>query len=229
MNRAVILAGGSGSRAGGEIPKQFVLVEEKPIIAYTIEVFNNHPLIDDIIVVSKEEYVNSVIVIKTKYNFHKVSKVVAGGKERFESSIAAINSCENGDDNDILLFHDCARPLVSDKIITDCLDAMKHHDAVTVAIPATDTLYFSEDLRHINMIPSRKNFLNAQTPQCFRLKTIKTAYSLAKKDPEFLPSDDCSIIKRYIPTCDIFIVEGDCRNFKITYKQDIELFKLLLN
>ena len=227
MNRAIILAGGSGTRIGDIIPKQFILVCGKPIIAHTIQVFDNHPLIDDIIVVSKKEYVDKVKSIVNDFGFKKLSKVIMGGHKRFESSLAAIKSLENEDNNDVLLFHDCARPLVSAQILTNCLNAMKYNEAVTVAIKTTDTIYISDGGKYINKIPDRKFLFNAQTPQCFKLKTIRHAYSMALKDPDFIPSDECCVVKNYIPSCKINIIEGESQNFKITYKEDIDLFRII--
>lgn len=227
MNRAIILAGGSGTRIGNTIPKQFISVCGKPIIAHTIQVFDNHPLIDDIIIVSKKDHVDKVKSLAINFGFNKISKVIIGGQNRFESCLAAIKSLENEDDNDVLLFHDCARPLVSPQIITNCLNAMKYNEAVTVAIKTTDTIYISDDGNFINKIPDRESLFNAQTPQCFKYKTISNAYSKALKDPNFTPSDDCSVVKRYIPSCKIYILEGESRNFKITYKEDIDLFKII--
>ncbi len=226
MNRAVILAGGSGTRINSATPKQFIELNGRPLLCYSLETFNNHPNIDDIILVVKQEYISQVSDIVDSYKYSKVSKIIAGGKERYESSLAAINECD--DENDILLFHDSARPLVSFQIITRCINAMDKYNAVTVAIPTTDTIYVSDANHQLVSIPRRETLLNAQTPQCFRLSTIKEAFSLALSDSSFIATDDCSIVHKYIPSCPILIIKGEIRNFKVTYKEDIELVKKLL-
>ena len=121
MNIAVVLAGGSGTRLGGALPKQFLEVEGKPIIAYTIEAFQKNPRIDEIVVVSRAENVDLMWDIVHRFHYEKVSKVLLGGKERYDSSLAAIAAYDHPDD--VLLLHDGVRPLVSQQIIDRCLDA----------------------------------------------------------------------------------------------------------
>ena len=227
MNRAVILAAGSGTRINSYTPKQYIEINGRPLICYSLETFNSHPLIDDIILVVKKEHISLVRKIISSYKYKKVSNIITGGKERYESSLAALNECS--DKNDIILFHDSARPLVSAQIITKCVNAMEKYNAVTVAIPTTDTIYISDEKKRLVSIPQRDRLLNAQTPQCFRLSTIKEAFSKALSDNTFIPTDDCSIVQRYLPSCPILIIEGETRNFKVTYDEDIELVKKLLN
>jgi len=227
MNRVIILAAGEGKRIGGEIPKQFIKVYDKPILAYTIEAFNSHSLIDSIIIVCSADYVPTVKSIVHEYKLNKVSDIVLGGKERYESCQSALCMCNNKDD--ILLFHDGARPLVNHRIITDCLNSMKQYDAVTVAVPTTDTIYMTNESSCITSIPTRSFMRNAQTPQCFRQHIIKEAYRLAINDSNFIPTDDCCVVNKYIPTCNIFIVNGESQNFKITYKEDLDLFKKIIS
>ncbi len=227
MNIAVILAGGSGSRIGSDTPKQFIEVNGKKVIEYSIEAFEHHPLIDEILIVCKSGYIDQLNNLVKKNRYQKVVNVIAGGKERYQSSICAMNACEN--DNDILLFHDAARPLISKRIIDDCLEAMTRYDAVTVAVDTTDTIYISDQTGHIVDIPMRKTLKNAQTPQCFRRFVIHKAYLKALQDTAFMPTDDCSVVHKYLPDTRIHMVMGDTTNIKITYPEDIDFFKKLLN
>ena len=227
MNIAIILAGGSGSRIGNDVPKQFLKVNKKSILEYSIEAFEHHPLIDGIILVIKNDYISLAKEIILQNGYQKIKHIVSGGKERYESSLSAIQACEN--DDDILIFHDCARPLVSERIISDCIDAMNRFNAVTVAVNTSDTIYISSSDGRITSIPARTTLRNAQTPQCFRLSTIRNAYSKALKDPTFQPTDDCSVVFRYLPEEQIYIVEGDSFNIKITYQEDLILMSQLLN
>jgi len=228
MNRniAVILAGGSGNRFGLDIPKQFAKLAGKTIIEHTIEIFDKHDLIDEICIVIKHDWKYKIedFVISNKYT--KVKKIISGGEERKDSSLSAINSYSNDSssvfENINLIFHDAVRPFVSAKIIDNVIEALSHHNAIDVAIPATDTIIEIQNNIILN-IPNRVNMMQGQTPQAFKLQTIKKAYEIAQKDIDFKPTDDCGIIKNYMPNEDIYIVNGSLENIKITHKQDISI------
>lgn len=220
MNIAVILAGGSGMRVGGDKPKQFMQVAGKMIIEHTIEAFHRNDRIDEIAIVSREDYVDEVKQMVERNGYGKVRNVLCGGKERYHSSLAALAAYEN--DADCLLFHDCVRPLVSQRIINDCLDSLAEYDAVDVAIPATDTIIEVDENGNISRIPQRRLLRNVQTPQGFRRKTIREAFDLALKDEAFVPTDDVSVVFKYLPETRIKVVDGDVSNIKITYKEDFE-------
>lgn len=226
MNIAVILAGGSGIRLGSEIPKQFLKVAGKQVIEHTIDVFENCNLIDEICVVCHPDYISNIETIKKNNHYTKIKKILAGGKQRYDSSLAAINAYNN--DNYNLLFHDAVRLLVSNRIINDCVNALKQYNAVNVAIPTTDTIISVDEHNHIVSVPDRKNLRNVQTPQCFRLGTIRRAYQLALIDPNFVTTDDCGTLHKYLPEEPIFVVSGENSNIKLTYKEDIPLIEKLL-
>lgn len=223
MNVAVILAGGSGSRVGGDRPKQFLEVAGKMIIEHTIEAFHRNSRIDEIAIVSRQDYVEDVKAMVARRGYAKVRHVLCGGKERYHSSLAALEAYKSNDD--CLLFHDCVRPLVSQRIINDCLDALQEYDAVDVAVPSTDTIIQAcasegEELV-ITAIPPRSTLFNVQTPQGFRRGVIAKAFDLALQDPSFQPTDDCSVVFRYLPDTKIHVVSGEPTNIKITYKEDL--------
>ncbi len=223
MNIAVVLAGGSGTRLGGALPKQFLEVEGKPIIAYTIEAFQKNPRIDEIVVVSRAENVDLMWGIVHRFHYEKVSKVLLGGKERYDSSLAAIAAYDHPDD--VLLLHDGVRPLVSQQIIDRCLDAMARYNAVGVAVKTTDTIVEVDHLGCIVATPPRSSLRNMQTPQCFRLSVIRKAYEVALRDPAFVTTDDCGVVAKYLPEEPVFIVEGEPTNIKVTYKEDLALMR----
>lgn len=232
MNVAIILAGGSGSRVGGDKPKQFLEVAGKMIIEHTIEAFHRNGRIDEIAIVSRQDYVDDVKQLVVKRGYTKVKHVLCGGKERYHSSLAALEAYT--DDDARLLFHDCVRPLVSQRIINDCLDALDTYDAVDVAVPATDTIIQASPNPSqggelvITDIPPRSTLFNVQTPQGFRRGTIAEAFSKALQDPDFQPTDDCSVVFRYMPGTPIYIVRGESTNIKITYKEDLEFAERML-
>ena len=229
QNIAVILAGGKGNRFGSEIPKQFTKLAGKTIIEHTIDVFQKHNLIDEICIVIHPEWSWKAEEIVNKNNFTKVKKIISGGNERKDSSLSAIEAYASSDKNINLIFHDAVRPFVNHKIIDECIQALTHYNAVDVAIPATDTI-IEVDKRIIKNIPNRSDMMLGQTPQCFKLDTIKKAYDLASEDKNFKPTDDCGIVKKYLPDEKIYVVEGSLKNIKITHAQDIfmadKLFQL---
>lgn len=226
MNIAVILAGGSGTRLGADKPKQFLEVAGKTILEHSVIAFSNNNRIDEIVVVCREDYVEEVKNLMANSEYHKVKQVVPGGKERYHSSLAAIKACH--DDDDCLLLHDAVRPLVSQRIIDDCLDALQDYDAVDVAVPATDTIIQVDAENRIVAIPPRASLRNVQTPQCFRMSCIRRAFELALQDPAFMPTDDCSVVHRYLPDTPVYVVAGDVTNIKITYPSDLQMAERLL-
>lgn len=226
MNVAIILAGGSGTRLGGERPKQFLTVAGKMVIEHTIEAFHSNSRIDEIAIVTRVDYVDDMRKMIAQNAYEKVKHVLCGGKERYHSSLAALAAYH--DDDDRLLFHDCVRPLVSQRIIDDCLDALDSYDAVDVAVPSTDTIIEVDEQGNICRIPQRSRLRNVQTPQGFRRSVIRRAFDLALQDPEFMPTDDCSVVFRYLPDTRIRVVEGDTSNIKITYKEDLEFAERML-
>ena len=222
---AVILAGGCGSRMGVKSPKQFQKVAGKKIIEHTIDVFENNNQIHEIAVVVQSEYVAEIERLILINHYQKVKKILIGGSERYYSSLSAIEAYTN--DDDILLFHDAVRPLVTDRIINDCIKALDKYNAVDVAISSTDTIIQVNENNCINLIPNRAFICNGQTPQGFRRKVIKKAYELALKDPNFLTTDDCGVVKKYLPDESIYVVPGENFNMKVTYVEDLFLLDKL--
>lgn len=225
MNIAVILAGGSGNRLGGPLPKQFLKVAGKRIIEHTIDVFENNDQIDEIAIVSKKEYISDMEQLVVSNQYHKVKKILTGGKERYDSSLAAIAAYPNDDDN--LLLHDAVRPLVNDRIINDCVKALENYRAVDVAVKTTDTIIEVGDDNMIKSIPPRACLRNVQTPQCFKRGVIRRAYELALQDPLFVTTDDCGVVYKYLPDEPVYVVTGEVFNLKVTYAEDLFLLEKL--
>jgi 2-C-methyl-D-erythritol 4-phosphate cytidylyltransferase len=225
MNIAVILAGGSGTRMGNDIPKQFMKVAGKQVIEHTIDVFENCEQIDEICIVSKADFISDVEDIVVRNQYKKVKKILQGGAERYHSSLAAINAYTDDDVN--LIFHDAVRPLLSHRIIRDCIEALEHYNAVDVAVRTTDTIISVDSKDCIDFIPNRNQLRNGQTPQCFKRGTIRRAYELALKDPQFSTTDDCGTVRRYLPEEAVYVVEGENANMKLTYVEDLFLLDKL--
>jgi ribitol-5-phosphate 2-dehydrogenase (NADP+) / D-ribitol-5-phosphate cytidylyltransferase len=224
---AVVLAGGTGSRVGMNAPKQLLKVAGKAILEHTIAVFEESPVIDQIIVLMAPGWLPEAAEIVRKAGFRKVSDVLAGGATRNETTMIALEWVGEMECN--LLFHDAVRPLVGQRIIRDCVEALATYEAVDVAIPSADTIIEVQD-GVIRAVPPRDTMRRGQTPQAFRASTIRSAYDHAAKDPDFTATDDCSVVLKYRPDVPICVVDGSQRNIKVTYPIDVflvdQLFRL---
>jgi len=225
---AVVLAGGSGERFGTPVPKQLLPLAGRPMIEHSVAAFEQAPEVDRILVVMAAGHAAEVSALLTAGGYAKLSKVIDGGPTRTESTQRAID--ELGEDECDVLFHDAARPLVSQQIIAACAAALADHRAVGVAVPSSDTIAVVSD-GVMTAIPSRDSLARCQTPQGFRLSVIRRAYQLAGADPRFgeLPAtDDCGIVLRYLPELGVHVVPGSERNIKITYPRDLRVAEALL-
>lgn len=221
-NYAIILSSGKGTRYSSKIPKQFVKIAGKTIFEHSIEAFQNSKYIDAIIVVITPEYRDYAEEILSNNKYNKVISLLNGGEIRKESSYIGVNFIKDDEAN--VLIHDCARPLVTQRIIKDCVKALDKYNAVNVAIPSTDTVITVKD-NFIESIPERENLMQSQTPQCFKLSLIKKAHELSKNDKNF--TDDCGLVVKY-KLSNIYIIKGDTENIKITYSSDLNLAKEIL-
>lgn len=225
---AVVLAGGVGTRVGLSIPKQLLRVAGKPVIAHTLAAFEAAPEVDEVIVLMAADYVDEIKAMVAERGLHKVSAVIEGGATRNDSTRNAL--AHLGDDECNVLFHDAVRPLVSQRIIRECVNALRDYEAVDVGIPSADTIVVVDHNDVITEIPDRSRLRRGQTPQAFRLSTIRRAYELAWQDPDFTSTDDCSVVLRYLPDVAIHMVEGADQNMKVTAPVDLfiadKLFQL---
>lgn len=222
-NYAVVLASGTGSRLGSKTPKQFLMLKDKTILEHTVEVFEKSDKINEIIIVITPEYHEIAKEILSKNNYSKVSKLLDGGAMRKDSSYIGINAITDLEAN--VLIHDCARPFISQDIINNCIQALENYNAVAVAIPSADTIIEVDESNIIQAIPNRTRLRRIQTPQCFKLSIIKKAHELAKNDTNY--TDDCGLILKYNLT-DIYVLNGDNDNIKITYPSDLYLAETIL-
>lgn len=222
MNIAVILSAGSGSRFGSSIPKQFINLAGCNVIEYTITAFEQNENINEICVVADIIYHEKLLEIINSNNFKKVKRIIQGGKDRKSSSYNAIKEYQNFGDVS-LIFHDAVRPFVSQRIINDTIEALKKYNAVDVAIPTADTIIqVNQTFQTIEAIPQRSKLQRGQTPQGFKLGLIQKAHELALLDNnEPIFTDDCGLVKQYIPDEKIFVVRGEEKNIKITYPEDL--------
>ncbi len=228
MKIALIVAGGSGSRmADLKTPKQFVLVNDKPLIVYTLEAFQKHPEIDKIILVILKDYLDDMKNICEQYQLDKVVAIVPGGNTRQLSVSVGLKTASSigAEDDDIILIHDGARPLVTPEIITKNIEDCKTFEAVDTVIRATDTIIKSEDSETIGDIPSRNELYQSQTPQTFRYRLIVLAHNQAIEEGETNATDDATLVLK--AGHKIHLVEGNKMNFKITTNEDLKIFESL--
>jgi len=214
-----ILAGGTGSRFGGDKPKQFEKIGGITILEHSVTAFEKHPQVDEIIVVIHPDHIEDTKKMMSR--FSKVKAVIEGGTTRTLSSFQGIDFFKDYASDTKLLIHDAARPFVSERIITDVINALDEHEAVNVAVTIPDTIIEIDDSGKMKNIPDRSLMKLVQTPQGFRLSVISKAYGLAFKDQGFTATDDCGVVFRYLNDVSVFIVEGENRNIKITLREDL--------
>ena len=224
MNIAIVLAGGTGSRMSLDMPKQFAVVKGKPIMAYTLSVFQNSPLVDSIYLVSHKEYFEQSKSIIEQYNITKVRDIIEGGQTRQESVFNALKQM-NVKDDDIILIHDCARPLVDEQIIKDNIEQCKLHEAVETAVKAVDTTIEVSEEQFENSL-NRDKLYQVQTPQTFKYKLIKEAHENAIKNKLANITDDAQLVAKLGHK--VFIVNGKKTNLKVTTDEDLKILEALL-
>ena len=214
---AIVLSAGKGSRMHSDIPKQYMKLNGKEVIYYSLNVFQESQ-VDDIILVSGEddiEYCRRDIV--EKYDFDKVINVVAGGSERYWSVRNGLDACK---ETDYVLIHDGARPCIDNNMIMRLMDEVILHDACTVGVPAKDTIKVVDEDNYGIGTPDRKTLWQVQTPQGFLYTDIKNAYEKMENDSESNITDDTMIVERYLGK-KTKLIFGDYKNVKITTPEDI--------
>ncbi len=244
---AVVLAGGSGQRFGAGVPKQLLRLGGKTMIEHCVAAFDQAPGVDEILVVmppGRTAEAEKLLAGVSGPGYGKVAGVIEGGVGRPDSTrqaLAAIRArvaaggsgpddCgpdNRGPDDCGVLLHDAARPLVDQRIIADCVAALREADAVGVAVPTSDTIVVASDGMMTTM-PRRDSLFRCQTPQAFRLPVIARAHELALADPDFTPTDDCGVVLRYLPDVPIRLVPGSEHNIKITYPRDLVIAETLM-
>lgn len=215
---AIILAAGQGKRMKSKIAKQYLILQGHPILYYTIKAFENHESIDEIILVVGQddlEYCKSEII--DLYNFKKVSKIVVGGSERYESVYEGLKVMN---DSHYVLIHDGARPFVNSKVLYDIINSVQLYKACIVGVPVKDTIKSVSLDGVVNSTPDRNTLWSVQTPQAFEYSLIKKAYDEVIKYPECSVTDDAMVVE-LMTNHKVKVVEGDYNNIKITTPEDL--------
>lgn len=228
MNIAVIFAGGSGKRMNTKSrPKQFLEYQGKPIIIYTLELFDNHPMIDGIVVACISDWIPFLEKMLKKFEINKVIKIVSGGETGQESiykGLVAAKDCSHGS-KDIVLIHDGVRPLITEQTITDNINKVIEEGSCITCIPATETFVVTNDDGGLE-IPSRAHSLIARAPQSFFLKDILAAHELARAEGRCDFIDSCTMMHHY--GYELARIIGPMENIKITTPTDFFIFKAMV-
>lgn len=230
MNIAIIFAGGVGARMHSKtLPKQFLLMHGKPIIAHTLEVFQNSNEIDSIVVACAKDWIDHLKSIVKKYDFNKVCKIVPGGasgQESIYNGLCAANEISQGEKS-IVLIHDGVRPLINEKTIQDNIISVKKHGSAITCVKVKETVLVVDDSNGIDYIPNRSNSRLARAPQSFWLEDILEAHRKANKEGVGTFIDSCSMMQYYGKK--MYLVDGPEINIKVTTPEDFYVMRAMLD
>ena len=222
---AIVLAAGQGKRMNSNIQKQFLEVKGYPVLYYALKCFQDSALISDIILVTGKDVVSycKEEIVK-KYGFSKVSAVIEGGKERYDSVYAGLLACE---DSEYVFIHDGARPFITEEILERGLEGVKKTGACVIGMPSKDTVKIADENGFVKETPDRKQVWNIQTPQIFSYNLIKEAHeSIRKKDMSVI-TDDAMVVEQETGS-KIILAEGSYKNIKITTPEDLLIAEAFL-
>lgn len=228
-NIALIFAGGVGSRMGADIPKQFLKINNKPIIAITTSIFQNDPNISDIYIVMLKDYIDYTQEIVANYNLSKVRKIIPGGttgQESIFNGLSAIKQ-DHASEKVIVLIHDGVRPIIEDDLISRCIESVQQFGTAISGIPAYETQVTTDNNIVTNII-DRKMCWIARAPQCFYLDEILNAHFKAQENNDNEVIDSCTMIKKY-SSKSLHLVQTIPNNIKVTTPIDYILVKSLLS
>lgn len=226
-NIAVIFAGGSGKRMNTvSRPKQFLELNGKPVIIYTLELFDNHPLIDGIVCVCIEPWIPFLKKQLKKFEINKVEAIVPGGETGQDSIYNGLAAAlKVYGENCNVLIHDGVRPLITEQTITDCVHTVTEKGNCITCVPATET-FVVRQMDGTLSIPTRANSLIARAPQCFRLMDIIKAHHMAQQSGRHDFIDSCSMMSEY--GYSINTIFGPMENIKITTPTDFFIFRAMV-
>ena len=221
---AIVLAAGQGTRMGGKTAKQYLLLDGRPVLYYALLAFEKS-MVDEIILVAGEKdlpFCRTEIV--EKYGFSKVTRIVAGGKERYHSVYQGLKAAGGAD---YVLIHDGARPFVSDDIISRTIEAVKKEKACVVAMPVKDTIKIANEDHYAIETPNRSKVWMIQTPQAFSYDLILHAYEKVLASGDAVITDDAMVLEKAenIPGK---LVQGSYTNIKITTPEDMKIAEIFL-
>ena len=226
---SIIFAGGTGVRMGAELPKQFIEVEGKPIMIHTLDIFENSPLVDEVYIACKEDYLD---LLKGLVEQHKISKVrgmVPGGTSALDSQYKGlVEAARHNPEDAIVLIHDGVRPCINDDLIEKVVRFTEEKGAVATCTPMFETPVVSKGGEIVEETPLRADCYTAQAPQAFRLgELLKAHEEVRSKNPDYKGLvDSCSLLRSIGK--DVAILKGPRSNIKVTTPEDLYIFKAML-
>lgn len=221
---AIVLAAGSGKRMNSQVHKQYLIIQDRPVLYYSLKAFEDSAVDEIVLVVGKgeEEFCRKEIV--DKYGISKVKAIVEGGKERYHSVFEGLKQTS---DADYVLIHDGARPFVNQDIIRRCMQEVQKYQACVVGMPVKDTIKIADEEGYAKQTPDRKNVWMIQTPQTFSYALIYEAYEEMLKTEDTAITDDAMVLER-IKGKKSKLIEGSYRNIKITTPEDLMIANVYL-
>lgn len=219
--QAILAIAGFGTRLKASEPKALLSICNKPIFVYSLEVFENSDLIDSVVIVTQEGFIDQFKDIIKKYGIKKVKKIVAGGDTRFESVNNGLQNIDEG--TDIVVVHDGARPMITVGIVDRSIELTKEHGAVIVAVEVKPTIKRVSDDLFVEETLNRNELWEVQTPQVFKKDILIKAHAQKITDA---PTDDASLVEQI--GVRVKILKGDYRNIKVTTKEDIIIAEAFL-
>ena len=230
MNIAILTAGGTGTRTHQDLPKQFITVENKPIIIYTLESFQQHSSIDEIYVSCLEGWTAILEAYAKQFNITKLKRIVVGGstgQESIYNGLKAIKEDHKLTDDIVVMVHDGNRPMLPQDVITDNLVKQKQYGSAVTVIPTTEVVFVSKDGVESKAALNRDELWRTQTPHSYKFDELWKIHNIAIKDGVTNMAASCSLMQKYGYIT--YFSKGSEKNIKITTVEDIEIFKALLN
>ena len=222
---AIVLAAGKGSRMGSDIPKQFLEIAGKPVLYYSLYTMETS-FLDEIVLVTGEDQVSYCKQeIVEKYNFKKVKRVIAGGKERYDSVYAGIRAVQNAD---YIYIQDGARPFLTEEILRRAKENVEQFDACAAGMPSKDTVKIADSRGFVSSTPLRKNVWTIQTPQVFSAALIRKAYDCLYQKGDFENITDDAMVVETMTGKSVKLFEGSYQNIKITTPEDLAVAEAFL-
>jgi 2-C-methyl-D-erythritol 4-phosphate cytidylyltransferase len=227
---AVVLSAGVGKRMGSEVPKQYLPINKKPVIYYSLKAFEDSSVSEIVLVTGKDDVTYCRTEIVEQYQLHKVTAIVPGGAERYDSVYEGLKAVEQAD---YVLIHDGARPMLTSDIIDRCMEAVQKEDACVAGMPVKDTIKRVDVNEYTEETPDRRSLWQVQTPQTFSYPLILEAYEKLqqqlKEAPEQLPAiTDDAMVAEYFLHKNVKLVRGSYENIKITTQEDLLWAELFL-
>lgn len=227
MNIALLTAAGAGTRMGQDIPKQFLTVNEKPVIVYTMEAFQQHPLIDEIAVVCLSGWENVLRAYGNQFNITKLAGIIPGGESGQQSIYNGITALA-GDhaENDLVLVHDGNRPFLPARMITDCIDTAEKYGCAVAAIPCQEAMALTDDGVTADRNIERERLRRTQTPHGFPLGKMLELHRRAGEEGISGTTATCTLMMELGEP--VYLYPGSEKNMKLTTLEDMDIFKALL-